>query len=109
MAKVLTFNFEGKEFTLEYTRNSVATMERQGFNLNDIESKPMTTLPKLFAGAFLAHHSGIKQEKINNIFDHITNKAELTVKLAEMYNDPIATLVDDPEEKEGNISWGANW
>lgn len=109
MAKVLTFNFEGKEYTLEYTRNSVATMERQGFNLNDIESKPMTTLPKLFAGAFLAHHSGIKQEKINNIFDHITNKAELTVKLAEMYNDPIATLVDDPEEKEGNISWGANW
>lgn len=109
MAKVLTFNFEGKEFTLEYTRNSVATMERQGFNLNDIETKPMITLPKLFAGAFLAHHSGIKQEKINNIFDHITNKAELTVKLAEMYNDPIATLVDDPEEKEGNISWGANW
>lgn len=109
MAKVLTFNFEGKEYTLEYTRNSVATMERQGFNLNDIETKPMITLPKLFAGAFLAHHSGIKQEKINNIFDHITNKAELTVKLAEMYNDPIATLVDDPEEKEGNISWEANW
>lgn len=109
MAKVLTFNFEGKEYTLEYTRNSVATMERQGFNLNEIENKPMTTLPKLFAGAFLAHHPGIKQEKIINIFDHITNKAELTIKLAEMYNDPIATLVDDPEEKEGNISWGANW
>ena len=109
MAKVLTFNFEDKEYTLEFTRNSVATMERSGFNLSDIDTKPVLTLPRLFAGAFLAHHPTVKQDKINKIYEHLNNKSELIVKLAEMYNDTVETLVDDPEGEEGNIQWGVNW
>ena len=109
MAKTITLTFEDKEYTLEYTRNSVITLERQGFNINDIESKPMLTLPKLFAGAFLAHHPTVKQEKIDKIFALMKDKASLIEKLAEMYNDPIVALVDEPEDNEGNISWGASW
>lgn len=109
MAKTITLTFEDKEYTLEYTRNSVMTLERQGFNINEIESKPMLTLPKLFAGAFLAHHPMVKQEKIDKIFALMKDKASLIEKLAEMYNDPIVALVDEPEDNEGNISWGASW
>ena len=37
------------------------------------------------------------------------NKSELISKLAEMYNEPITALVDEPEESEGNVDWTASW
>lgn len=109
MAKTITFNFEGTEYTLEFTRASVATLERQGFNINDIADKPLTTLPALFAGAFIAHHRFVKREVIDRIFEKITNKKDLVMKLAEMYNETIESLVDEPEESEGNLDWVASW
>ena len=109
MAKQLNFEFEGKEYTLEFTRRTVTEMERKGFVVQDVERKPMTTLPTLFAGAFLAHHRGVRQDIIDKIFAHMTNKEELIGKLAEMYNEPILILVDEPEESEGNLKWTATW
>ena len=53
MAKRLEFTYGGKTYTLEFTRRTVAQMERNGFVASDVETKPMTTLPALFEGAFL--------------------------------------------------------
>jgi hypothetical protein len=109
MAKQITFEFEGKEYVLEFTRKSIETMEKQGFIASDIVEKPVSTLPALFAGAFLAHHRYVKREVIDKIFDKLTNKQELISKLAEMYNEPIMALMDEPSEDEGNVNWGASW
>lgn len=109
MAKQLTFTFEGKDYTLEFTRRSVEVMERNGFVASDVRDKPMTTLPALFTGAFYAHHRFLKQDVIDRIYAAMTNKQELIGKLAEMYNEPISALVDDPEENEGNVKWTASW
>jgi hypothetical protein len=68
MAKQIRFEYDGKEYTLEFTRKSIETMERQGFVASDMVDKPMTTLPALFAGAFLAHHRYIKKELVDEIY-----------------------------------------
>lgn len=110
MSKQLNFNYEGKEYCLEFTRRTVEMMERNGFVASDFRDKPMNTLPALFAGAFLANHRFVKQDVINAIYAKMTDKQELISKLAEMYNEPIAALVEEPEEgAEGNVSWTANW
>lgn len=109
MAKQIIFDYNGKEYTLEFTRKSIELMERQGFVASDITEKPMTTLPALFAGAFLAHHRYVKREVIDEIFAKMTNKQELLSKLAEMYNEPLEALMEEPEEDEGNVQWGASW
>lgn len=109
MAKQLTFTYEGKDYTLEFTRRTVAEMEKKGFIASDITDKPMTTLPALFAGAFLAHHRFVKSDIIDNIYSKLTKKEDLIGKLAEMYNEPILTLVEEPEEAEGNLDWTATW
>ena len=110
MAKQLIFNYEDKEYTLEFTRRTVAQMERQGFIASDITEKPMTTLPALFAGAFLAHHKWVKPEVIEKIFSKLTKKEDLIGKLADMYNEPIMALVEEPEEGDtGNVEWTATW
>lgn len=109
MSKLLSFVYGGKDYTLEFTRRTVSDMERRGFVAGDITDKPMTTLPALFAGAFLAHHRHLKQEVIDEIFSKLTNKEDLIGKLAEMYNEPIMALVEEPEEDEGNVNWTASW
>lgn len=108
-AKQIIFHYGGKDYTLEFTRKSIEAMERQGFRVSDINDKPMTTLPALFAGAFYAHHRFLKREVIDEIFGHLTGKQELIGKLAEMYNDPILTLIDEDEGAEGNVAWEASW
>jgi hypothetical protein len=110
MAKQLNFEYKGKEYTLEFTRESVKQMEREGFVAEQIVTKPMLTLPKLFAGAFKAHHKYEKQKIIDEMFENFTNKTALIEKLAEMYADPMETLMDDEAINEGNaIAWDANF
>ena len=109
MAKQLRFTYQDREYVLEYTRRSVEIMEKKGFVASDIEIKPMTVLPALFAGAFLANHKWVKPEVIEEIYSKLTNKQELIGKLAEMYNEPIMALVDEPQESEGNLDWTASW
>ncbi len=109
MAKRINFEYKGKEYTLEFNRKAVETLERQGFVAGDFTEKPMTVLPTLFRGAFLMHHPTIKREIVDEIFAIMTNKQELIGKLAEMYNEPILALIEEPEENTGNIQWGASW
>ena len=109
MSKQLTFNYDGTDYTLEYTKDSVRTMERNGFVADDLFAKPMSLLPELFAGAFLAKHRWNKRAKIDEIFDHMTNRAELLAKLVEMYREPMEAIMKDPEDSEGNVAWTASW
>lgn len=110
MAKQLKFTYGGVDYTLEFTRRTVQSMERNGFVADDIDRKPMTVLPALFAGAFLAHHRFVKQDVIDEIYSHMTHKEDLIAKLAEMYNEPILTLVSEPDEDdEGNVDWTASF
>ena len=109
MNKQLSFEFDGKDYKLEYTRRTVSEMEKKGFIASEITDKPMSTLPALFAGSFLANHRFVKQDVIDTIFSKMTNKEDLIGKLAEMYNEPIMALVEEPEDNEGNVSWTVSW
>ena len=101
----LNLTYKGKTYNLEYTRRSVRTMESQGFDLNDIGTKPVTTLPALFRGAFLAHHKSLKADLVDEMFDHLKGKDELISVLASMYAEPFTALLDEPTEDEENATW----
>lgn len=110
MAKQIKFEYKGKEYCLEYTRETVKQMEREGFKSSDVIDKPMLSLPRLFAGAFKAHHRfGTKQNDIDAIFDCFTNKDALFEKLAEMYNEPMETMLDEPTDEGNAIAWEASF
>ena len=109
MSKQLNFNYNGTDYTLEFTRKTVEQMERNGFVAEDLQSKPMSTLPTLFAGAFKAHHKFVKREVIDEIYSKMTNKGELISSLAEMYNEPLLALIDEPAESSENLTWTQSW
>ena len=110
MAKNIVFTHNNKEYTLEYTRESVKQMEREGFVSEEVLTKPMLTLPRLFAGAFKANHKyDVKQKQIEEMFDLFTNKQALIEKLAEMYAEPMETLMSDTSDSGNAISWEASF
>ncbi len=109
MSKQLNFEYKGTKYTLEFTRRTVEQMEREGFVADDLKAKPMTMLPTLFAGAFKAHHRYVKPDVIDEIYSKMTNKADLIGKLAEMYNEPIMALIDEPVESSENLTWTQSW
>jgi hypothetical protein len=39
----------------------------------------------------------------------MTNKQDLLSKLAEMYNEPIQALMEEPEDAVGNVNWEASF
>lgn len=109
MAKTIEITYGGKEYRLEFTRRSIEQMEKNGFQAGGLGDKPVSTLPALFAGAFIAHHKFTKRDMIDEIYAHLPDKPGLVQKLAEMYNEPIMALMDEPEEDEGNAVWKADW
>ena len=108
MNKQIAFQFDGKDYTLEFTRNTVRQMERRGFVADDLSTKPMSVLPDLFAGAFLANHPQIKRDKIDSIYNYMGDKQRLVAALVEMYTATIDTLLDEPDEGK-NVVWTPNW
>lgn len=105
MAKTINFTWEGKDYTLEFTRRTIRQMEDEGFVARQIDDKPMTLLPALFAGAFKAHHRFVKQDVIDQIYANMPHKDKLIEALAEMYNEPIVSLMEEPEDSTKNVEW----
>lgn len=105
MAKQIRFTYDGMSYTLEFNRAAVVSMERDGFRAEHLAEKPASALPALFAGAFIMHHPYMKRDKIDAIYARMTNRHQLMQTLAEMYNEPIQALLEEPEENEGNLNW----
>lgn len=103
MSKI-NLTYDKKEYVLEYSRQSVKTMEGQGFILEELTAKPMTMIPLLFQGAFIKHHRGMKRNLMDEIFDNIGDKTGLMEALMEMYADTLATLTEN-NSGEGNATW----
>ena len=102
MSKI-NLTYKKDEYILEYNRQSVKTMESQGFVLEELTAKPMTMIPLLFNGAFIKNHRGIKRNLMDEIFEEIGDKTALMEALMEMYADTLSTLTEG--SGEGNATW----
>lgn len=102
MSKIV-LNHNKKEYVLEYSRQSVKTMEAQGFVIDEITSKPMTMIPLLFSGSFIKNHKGEKRAVIDTIYDEIADKTGFMEALITLYSETLSTLTDD--SGEGNATW----
>ncbi len=105
--KQIKLSYEGKDYTLEYTKNTVRQMERRGFVIEELATKPLTNFLDLFAGAFLSKHPQVKRDKIEEIYESLKGRKKLISALTEMYTETIEYLIDDAESGEEN--WTPNF
>lgn len=93
---------EGREYTLEFSRKTVAKAEQAGLAVNELESKSMTMIPLMFWAAFLMHHPYMTREQSDKIlFEGLggLNGDEMEY-LGKLYAEPFQTLI--ASEDEGN-------
>lgn len=109
MSTKINFSYKGTDYCLEYTRNTVKRMEDRGFSASRIIEAPASTLPELFAGAFLANHKFVDRKVIDEIYDAMKDRKALIEVLVTMYNEPINALMSDSgADDQGNaIAWEA--
>lgn len=94
---------EGKEYVLEFDRDSVTYLERLGFSLDKYSEQPMTMMPLLFRAAFFKNHKFEKQAAIDDIYNNIKNRNKLMNALVNMVGESYQSLVADNDE--GNADW----
>ena len=104
----INFDYEGRHYCLEYTRDTIKQMEGAGFRMNDIGDMPATRIEQLWQGAFLAHHRKTSLNIIKDMFYEMTDREELMKVLATMYNNTLSYLMPDNEENPGNVKWTAS-
>ena len=108
--KSILLEFEGKDYTLQYTRRVVEGMERRGFRINELVDCPATQIPLLVHGAFQMHHKHVQPEKAMKIYNTLPNRDEFLGKLVELYQEPIRSLMESPEDLEGDTEGnGTTW
>ena len=105
MSKAIKFEYEGKEYTLTFTKRTVQELEAKGFSTNKVDDMQMTMLPMLFHGAFLAKHRMVKPDVIEAIYKLLPDKPALWSALGELYNDPLMELAAEPGESEKKVEW----
>lgn len=101
----INISYEGKDYVLEYDRESIEIMEKRGFSINELSQKPMMMLPIAFQGLFYKNHKGTKTKTIEEIYDKIKNKQKLTETIGTMLSEAYNTLFEDNENDEGNLDW----
>ena len=104
----MNFDYKGNHYTLGFTRRTAQALEQAGFNIYEIETRPLTRIPQLWSGAFALHHKRMTEEQKREIWNHMKRKDEVVTKLGAMYMDAVATLVvdsEDDEDSEDFIDW----
>ena len=104
MSKKIKLFYDGKEYTLEYTRNTALALEQSGFVLSDVRNKPVSSLVTLFNGAFVANHRRLEGSVVEKIFDSLKDKEKLLAALVGMYDETVSSLMDSTDD-EGNATW----
>ena len=94
----------GTKYTLEFNRESVERMQRNGFVLDT--DRLYMSVKDLLIGAFRMHNKRFDWERIEPIWMAQNHRDELLKKLAEMYMEPTITLMGtDEEDKDANPTW----
>ena len=110
MATQITLTYKNEKYTLEYTRLTASAIEKQGFSLDEMTSKPNIMIPLLVYGAFMRHHRDLKQKFIDEIYANLVNKTGKEGEegfinvLADMYAETVSTLTDENAVDEGNVA-----
>ena len=102
----IELTYQGVNYTLEYTRQSVAVLEANGCKIVEILDKPMTNIELMFNTAFLQNHPRVQISTVKEIYEHCPDKTGLVATLKKMIDETYESLLADPEESDsGNATW----
>lgn len=106
-ANCINFDYNGKHYCLEYSREAVKRMEAAGFKPGESGTTPLIELDMLWTGAFYKNHRKESSRVIEQILEKMKDKAKLLEALRNMVAETYNSLMDEDEGDEGNVEWTA--
>ena len=105
----IVVELDGKAYTLEFNRNVVKRMEREGFSIDGVRTMPATMIEKLVIGAFEMHHPSMSTAARLAVFDQLGGRDDdeetgadgLLSALTRIYMVPVNSLMADPTAPTG--------
>ena len=107
MNKKIELSYKGVDYTLEYNRDAILYMEKNGLVASEIVDKPLTSVNLLWKGAFYKNHKKADKEIIDEIYEGIKDKTALTEALSQMYLEAYSILIGDSNDEDDSkkIEW----
>lgn len=101
---VLKDNSKKKEYTLEFSRDTVRFAESRGFVPDDVDKYPMTKIYEFFFYAFRMHHPKMSRAETDAIIDDWGGIRGIPdgvlERLGQLYAAPFGTLADEESDEE---------
>lgn len=102
----ITINKTGETYELDFNRETLFVMDRDGFKINEVTDYAATNIPKLFFYSFRKNHRKMTKAQTDNILQNelhgVTPK--MLERLILLYNQAVtANNVQDDEDLEKNL------
>ena len=104
----ISFEYDGKEYTLEYTASALKQMERQGFKFAKLDEIVLTAPLELFIGAFNANHKNTPRKLREEIYEQLCETEEGGEALTEVIGSMLSEAIEELNSHRGNIKWSKN-
>lgn len=98
---------DGRKYTLEFDRSSVAFAEKRGFSGDNFDAQAMNSVTDLFFLAFRMHHPQLSKEQTNKIlFEELGGLTdEMAQRLVDLFNKPYLALTNtEGKPKNPNLT-----
>lgn len=96
---MVKFNYEGKDYELGFNRKTAVALQRQGFDPDKIDAQSLIMIPMLVRASFKMNHRSVRDEKIDEIYEKLDRKSDLTKELLRDYWLTCTTLFNDSENE----------
>lgn len=94
-----------RDYTLEFSRDSIKFAEGRGFRLVDVDNFPMSKVPEFFWYAFRMHHPSFSLRQAEEMLDRLGGVSdELGKRLGELWAVPFETITADEDGEAKNAT-----
>lgn len=98
-------NDNDRDYTLEFSRDTIKFAEGRGFKLQDVDDFPMTKIPEFFWYAFRMHHPSVSLNQAEKLLERMGGLNEaLARRLGELWAVPFSTLNPNGDEKNLTVT-----
>ena len=101
----LTDNKSGETYELDFNRETLFAMDRDGFRIDEVTDFPATNIPKLFYYSFRKNHRKMTKSQTDNILHNVLHglSPKMLERLIVLYNQAATSNnVQDEEDLEKN-------
>lgn len=101
----IEFTRDGKDYTLEFTADSLKKMEKRGFSFGKIEDRILGAMDDLFCGLFIENHDDVPHKERIEIFRELEESTDGGLDIEDAMTEMLNEALDELKQHKGNIAW----